>query len=444
VRRPVRPGDSMVERPQAHGLPVSSEKSAGFVSRLKSAASLLPNTHYGTERYPEKIARRLRATNIAAWIGAGTVGFFAVSRFFQGFGHWKYAALVSLALGLAPVLHRLGPLAAPLALTAVVYTWSFWLSINGGVTSGTTFFYFTAGALAILLVGAERVFLCVLLGGVAVALLLVAHLGVSLRGPPLIPATPLTFAVNALSSSAILFVVVIYAVRQFTRAEERAEREHQRSEGLLLNILPRSIAERLKERPDVAIADAFPSASILFADMAGFTARASNMTPQDLVRFLNSVYTQIDSLVERHGLEKIKTTGDAYMVVSGVPEFQPDHAVRIAHLALEIRDALTMQVDPKGQAAPMRIGIASGPVVAGVIGTRKFFFDVWGDAVNTASRMESTGEAGKIQVAQETYELLADGFVLEERGVIDVRGKGQMRTWFLIERRPQRSRGTAL
>ena len=246
-----------------------------------------------------------------------------------------------------------------------------------------------------------------------------------------------------LSASTVLFVVVFYAVRQFARAEERAEREHQRSEGLLLNILPPSIAERLKERPDVAIADAFPDASILFADMAGFTARASNMTPQDLVQFLNGVYTRLDSLVERHGLEKIKTTGDAYMVVSGVPEPRPDHAVRIADLALDIRDALTGLVDPNGHAAPMRIGIASGPVVAGVIGTRKFFFDVWGDAVNTASRMESTGEAGKIQVAQETRELLTDGFVLEERGVIDVRGKGQMRTWFLIGRTPSTLRDIA-
>ena len=192
----------------------------------------------------------------------------------------------------------------------------------------------------------------------------------------------------------------------------------------------------MKESPDVAIADAYPEASILFADMAGFTARASNMTPQELVQFLNGVYAQIDSLVERHGLEKIKTTGDSYMVVSGVPEPRPDHAARIADLALDIRDATAGLVDAKGDAAPMRIGIASGPVVAGVIGTRKFFYDVWGDAVNTASRMKSTGEAGKIQVAPETRELLADGFVLEERGVIDVRGKGPMETWFLIERKP--------
>jgi adenylate cyclase len=160
------------------------------------------------------------------------------------------------------------------------------------------------------------------------------------------------------------------------------------------------------------------------------------MTPPELIRFLNDVYVQIDNLVERRGLEKIKTTGDAYMVVSGVPEPRADHAAEIADLALDIRDATAGLVDAKGDAATMRIGIASGPVVAGVIGKRKFFYDVWGDAVNMASRMESAGEAGKIQVASETWKLLGDGFVLEKRGVIDVRGKGPVQTWFLIGRKP--------
>jgi adenylate cyclase len=149
------------------------------------------------------------------------------------------------------------------------------------------------------------------------------------------------------------------------------------------------------------------------------------------------VYTKIDSLVEHHGLEKIKTTGDAYMVVSGVPEPLPDHARALANLAIDIRDAFSGLVDPKGHAVPLRIGIASGPVVAGVVGTRKFFYDVWGDAVNTAARTESTGEPGRIHVAPETRKLLADFFELEERGVIDVRGKGLMHTWFLVGRKPE-------
>jgi adenylate cyclase len=400
----------------------------------------IPNVRYGTEGYPEKVARRLRATTIAAWIGAFSVGFFAVWRFLDGAAHWKYAALVALALGLAPLLHRFGPLAAPLALVAISYIWTFWLSFyNAGTASGTTFFYFTAGALGILLLGAERVSISIVVGAVAIGLQIILHIGVPLNINN-VPATSLTFVVNVLGSSTLLYVIVFYAVRQFTRAEERAEREHERSESLLINILPPRVAERLKDRAGSEIADAYPEASILFADMAGFTARASDTAPEELVHFLNGVYTKIDGLVERHGLEKIKTTGDAYMVVSGVPEAQPDHAGALADLAIDVRDAVVGLVDPKGRAVPVRIGIASGPVVAGVVGTRKFFYDVWGDAVNTASRMESTGEAGKIQVAPTTRELLADRFEFEERGVIEVRGKGPMRTWFLIGRTPEESK----
>ncbi|TMA79816.1 MAG: adenylate/guanylate cyclase domain-containing protein, partial [Deltaproteobacteria bacterium] len=295
----------------------------------------------------------------------------------------------------------------------------------------------TAAALGILLVGAERVFLSIIIGAVAAALIIALHIVVP-RDTGYIPATRLfygSFVINVLAGSTLLYAIIFYAVRQFTRAEERAEREHQRSESLLVNILPPTVAERLKDRTGSEIADAYPEASILFADMGGFTARASDTTPEELVRFLNGVYTKLDSLVERHGLEKIKTTGDAYMVVSGVPEPRPNHAAELADLALDMRDALAGLTDPKGRAVPVRIGIASGPVVAGVVGTRKFFYDVWGDAVNTASRMESTGEAGKIQVAPATRELLAGRFELQERGIIEVRGKGPMQTCFLIGRK---------
>ena len=233
-----------------------------------------------------------------------------------------------------------------------------------------------------------------------------------------------------------LFAVMFYAVRQLNRAEDAAEREHQRSDGLLVNILPAQVAARLKEqRPGEVIADSYADASVMFADMEGFTARASDLSPAELVGFLNGVYTRLDGVVDRHGLEKIKTIGDAYMVVSGLPEPRPDHAEALADFALEIRDALAGLVDPKGRPVAMRIGLASGPVVAGVVGARKFYYDVWGDAVNTASRMESTCEAGKIQVSAETHALLADRFAFEDRGLIEVRGKGPMHTWFLVGRR---------
>jgi adenylate cyclase len=240
------------------------------------------------------------------------------------------------------------------------------------------------------------------------------------------------FITNVVASATILFGIVFYAVRQITRAEAAAEREYERSESLLSNILPPKVAVRLKAPQKAIIADRYDAASILFADMAGFTGRASDTDPQALVEFLNGVFTRLDALVEKHGVEKVKTTGDAYMVVSGVPEPRADHAEALAALALEMRDALSGLADPKGRAVPIRIGVASGPVVAGVVGSRKFFYDVWGDAVNTASRMESTGEAGKIQVAPSTYELLKDRFDFDARGPIEVRGKGEMHTWYLI------------
>jgi adenylate cyclase len=174
---------------------------------------------------------------------------------------------------------------------------------------------------------------------------------------------------------------------------------------------------------------------VLFADIAGFTQLASSIDPKTLVAFLNDFYSRIDAMVERHGLEKIKTKGDANMVVAGLPDPIPDHARKLADFALEMRDILGGLSDPRGLPVMTRIGIASGPVVAGIVGTRKFFYDVWGDAVNTASRMETTGPLGKIQVSHKAHELLADAFEFQERGSIMVRGKGKVRTWLLLRRK---------
>ena len=337
-----------------------------------------------------------------------------------------------------PVLHRFSPLAGPLLFVAAADAIIFRTSYQIGTGGGAFMYYLTATALGVLLIGTEHVVLTASAGAVAAVLVVILHIIAPPNTGLLSPEAQFwgNFVTNTVVNTVLLFTVMFYALRQVTRAEETAEREHQRSESLLTNILPPRVADRLKDRPETTIADAYPEASVLFADMGGFTARASDTTPEELVRFLNGVYTRLDALVERHGLEKIKTTGDAYMVVSGVPEPLQDHAAALADLALDIREALAGLVDPKGRPVPVRMGIASGPVVAGVVGTRKFFYDVWGDAVNTASRMESTGEAGKIQIAPSFYELLAGRFELDKRGVIDVRGKGLMQTWFLVGRKP--------
>jgi adenylate cyclase len=401
----------------------------------------LPSTHFGTERYPEKVARRLRAVNITAWLSAAVTAFFTVVRLLDPVpGRWGIAAVNAIAVflfALIPLLHRFGPLAAPLSFVVVSYTFILWVVSVFGTGGGAYLYYLTAAALCILFLGTEQKLLTATLSVIAVGLIIGVHL-LFPRDTGFVPPAALFFSyfvTNVVASSAILFAIVYYAVRQIARAEAAAEREYDRSESLLSNILPPRVAGRLKQRTNAVIADSYPEASILFVDMAGFTARASETTPEELVQFLNGVFTKLDSLVERHGLEKIKTSGDAYMAVSGVPEARPDHAAALADLALDMREALAGLVDPNGRAVAVRIGIASGAVVAGVVGTRKFFYDVWGDAVNIASRMESTGEAGKIQVAAQTRDQLTERFDLNERGVIEVKGKGPMRTWFLIGRK---------
>ena len=206
--------------------------------------------------------------------------------------------------------------------------------------------------------------------------------------------------------------------------------EQRRSEGLLLNILPQPIAEQLKRKQGI-IAEYFQEVTILFADLVRFTELAAEIPPTELVGLLNLIISPFDELVDRYGLEKIKTIGDAYMAASGIPTPRSDHAVAAAELALAMQDAIQGFQLKDGRPLQLRIGLSSGPVVAGVIGTKKFIYDLWGDTVNLASRMESQGACGQIQVSQATYQRLKDRFWLEERGVIPIKGRGEMRTFWL-------------
>ena len=360
---------------------------------------LLPNIRYGTERYPEKIARRLRAVNIAAGLSAIVAAFFAVLRLSMGLPERALVnAAEAIVLASLPLLHRFGPMTAPLALILIVYGQLFRIVNQVGTDGGTYLYYLSAPALALLVLGIEQIFLVSVLAVLSVGAVIVLHIIVP-HNTGLFSPTALfygNFVTNVIASSAITAAIVYYAFREVARSEAVAQREYNRSESLLANILPAAIASRLKSQKKTVIADRYDEVSILFADMAGFTERASAMDPDELVRFLNRVFTDFDQLVETHGLEKIKTTGDAYMVVSGVPAPRPDHAQALARLAIAMRDIAADLRDPHGSNVPIRIGMGAGPVVAGVVGTRKFFYDVWGDAVNLASRMESTGVAGKI------------------------------------------------
>jgi class 3 adenylate cyclase len=238
------------------------------------------------------------------------------------------------------------------------------------------------------------------------------------------------FALNVGTLSLITFTLLAAFIGQRDTAMNLLGRERERSERLLLNILPAEIAERLKGGESL-IADAHPAATILFADVVGFTSLSAALDPKAMVRLLNDVFTRFDEIAEKHGLEKIRTIGDNYMAVSGVPRPRPDHAQAAARMALDMLDYVRGFTGADGVTLQFRIGLNSGPLVAGVIGKRKFVFDIWGDPVNTASRMESHGTPGRIQVTDATHELIADEFECELRGTIDVRGKGTMRTWFL-------------
>ena len=244
----------------------------------------------------------------------------------------------------------------------------------------------------------------------------------------------LMLVLNVAVGGTIVFTLLALFAQQRHDALAALRVEQDKAETLLLNILPRSIADRLKADSQT-IADDFSAASILFADVVDFTPLSQRLPAAEVVGMLDRLFSHFDKLADRYGLEKIKTIGDCYMVAAGVPTPRPDHARAIALMAIDMRAAM-QDADAVGDLGlEMRIGINSGPVVAGVIGRKRFLYDLWGDAVNTASRMESHGSPGRIQITRATYELLRDEFECEPRGTIDVKGKGEIETWYLVGRK---------
>jgi guanylate cyclase len=239
------------------------------------------------------------------------------------------------------------------------------------------------------------------------------------------------FILNIGTVSAIAIFLLGYFVGEKNRLFTLLRGEQAKSENLLLNILPKEIAGILKNESRT-IADHYTEASILFADMVGFTPLSARLAPVEMVELLNEAFSYFDSLVDKYDVEKIRTIGDSYMVASGVPRRRADHAQALVCMALEMRNFVNTHTFRNGQQVSFRIGINSGPVIGGVIGKRKFVYDVWGDAVNIASRMESHGMGGTIQITKATYDLIKDDFVCEPRGTVDVKGKGEMEVWLVI------------
>ncbi|MBO0864372.1 MAG: adenylate/guanylate cyclase domain-containing protein [Mycobacterium sp.] len=390
--------------------------------------------------YVERFARRERLLTITAWLAVMVTGSFVIVQLFAGAAAWRPALInvvAAVVFAIVPLLSRFGELVAPLTLIGTAYVAVFTATWDLGTGGGSQFFFLVGACLAVLLLGTEHIALAAALAVIAAGLMIALEFLVP-RNTGLQPdwVMSLSFVLTTVSACVMVVVTIWFAMREVRRAEEVMEVEYDRSEALLANMLPSSIAARLKDPERDLIADKYDEASVLFADIAGFTERASETPPAKLIRYLNRLYTDFDALVDKYGLEKIKVSGDSYMVVSGVPWPRRDHVEALADLALDMADTAAALTDPHGNTLPLRIGLATGPVVAGVVGSRRFFYDVWGDAVNVAARMESTDAVGRIQVPEAVYERLKSDFALEERGEVNVKGKGMMRTWYLVGRKP--------
>lgn len=313
-------------------------------------------------------------------------------------------------------------------MIAVVSGYATWVNAKAGDAFGSQ-------TLSLAIVGAGLLFPFTALG---LAALSTVVFGVYLYGALMAPIRDSAALANGIffliGSSGIATLAASLASRlreREFRGRFDLELANEQTESLLRNMLPASIVERLK-RDGGSVADRVEEATVMFVDIVGFTKMSAAMPPEKVVLFLNRLFTQLDAVTASRGLEKIKTIGDAYMVASGAPEARPDHAQAAAALALEIRELVKNLATPDGNRLDVRIGIHTGPVIAGVIGVTKLSYDLWGDTVNTASRMESHSEPGVIQVSDVTHGILKDTFRFESRGTVQIKGKGPMNVYALL------------
>ncbi len=382
--------------------------------------------------------RRIRLTNQSAVIGSVSCGAFAVAYALAGprFVAPMIANLAAVATLIAALFlskrgaRTLSKVAVLVPVNLVIVVASMLL----GARVGFVYYLVIFAAVAFLLFSEEEWIL-----RLSFALLSTASCVYSLTIVPgsselaAVITPPVARAID-IASAVCVIATMVFIVHLFTgdttRAEARLAEEHERSERLLLNILPGPISARLKENGE-AIADGFAEVTVLFADLVGFTELSQKLSPAELVEMLNRTFSAFDDLAEQLGVEKIKTIGDCYMVAAGLPEHRSDHVEVVARMALAMRDAIGRINREGGYELRLRIGMHTGPVVAGVIGKRKFIYDLWGDTVNTASRMESSGAPGEIQVTREVGDRLEGQFDLEPRGLVQVKGKGEMETYLL-------------
>jgi class 3 adenylate cyclase len=380
--------------------------------------------------------RRARLTNQSAVIGAVSIGSFGVGYAFAG-PYFRVPFITNLvAVGvllLALVLSARG--ARTLSKIAVLLPSNVTVVVASTVVGervGFVYYFFLFAAVAFLLFEDQPWFKFGFALLSAASCLYVQTLPQRPEAAAIV--SPELSEILDMTSALVVIATVMFIVHLFTRdttlAEAGLAAENARSEALLLNILPVQISTRLKGQ-DKVIADGFADVTVLFADIVGFTELSQELSPERLVQMLNHIFSAFDDLAGRLGLEKIKTIGDCYMVAAGLPEVRVDHVEAVARMGLGMRSELERVNRLTGQSLRIRIGIHTGPVVAGVIGKSKWIYDLWGDTVNTASRMESSGVAEQIQVTQAVHERLVGKFEMEPRGTIKVKGKGEMQTYLL-------------
>jgi adenylate cyclase len=388
----------------------------------------------GTSGYPPDVERRLKILNMIAALIAVTTGVYAVQHWSMDFETYRPIILINGALFfmalVLPALHRFGPIVASVTLVVCEYAAMVALSAYLGRNAGLQMQLFVPAAASFVVLGLERLRLIILITVVGLILHLVVWFGFPQESALIRVNRELVdgiYVQAAITTAGLIAATVWYAFRLV---------EHARGEtdALLRNILPQNIVDRLKARPSEPIADSFEDASVLFADISGFVPLSRELGAPRVVAMLNRLVTEFDALASRHGIEKIKTIGDAYMAAGGLPMRSPDHLQRIANMALDMLDAVGRLRSETGLSVHMRIGIAAGPVMAGVIGRNKFSYDVWGDTVNLAARLESRSTPGRILLCPSCRQRLEAHFEFETMGSIDIKGIGACETWYLTGR----------
>lgn len=389
----------------------------------------------GTAGYPPDTVRRLKILNVIAALISLTTSIYAIQLALGDYETMKPVVWTNVALAVlaasVPFAHRISDTAGGLILVTAEFVALLGFTAFFGRSGGAPMQYLVAAAAPFVIFGLERVRLVLAVVAGALALHLFAWFSFT-RSQALISVD--TAMLNSLyvQGAVTTFGLIAASVYYAFSLAERAKAE---TDTVLRNVLPDSIVERLKENPGESIFDSFPSASIMFADISGFVSLARTLGAEKTVALLNTIVRTFDELAQRHNVEKIKTIGDAYMVAAGIPIARADHTQALANMALDMLSAAKTISETSGIAIHMRIGMASGAMMAGVIGTKKFSYDVWGDPVNLASRLESASAPGRVLVCPDCHSALAGHFTFESRGMIEIKGVGQREAWFITGRR---------